>query len=55
VAVAVIRSAGERFFSAGADRKGYLEEELASLFASEDAREGLTASIEQRAPRYSGS
>jgi enoyl-CoA hydratase/carnithine racemase len=30
-------------------------EELASLFASEDAREGLTASIEQRAPRYSGS
>jgi enoyl-CoA hydratase/carnithine racemase len=30
-------------------------EELASLLASEDAREGMTASTEQRAPRFSGS
>ena len=30
-------------------------EELASLFASEDAREGMTAHTEKRAPRYSGS
>ena len=30
-------------------------EELAALLASEDAREGVTAHTEKRAPRYSGS
>jgi len=48
----VVNDGLERSLADALDRE---LEELASLFASEDAREGMSASTEKRAPRFSGS
>ena len=48
----VVNDGVERTLADACDRE---LEELADLLASEDAREGVTAHTEKRAPRYSGS
>src|SRR5215204_103795 len=48
----VVNDGVERPLADACDRE---LEELAALLASEDAREGVTAHTEKRAPRYSGS